>query len=144
MEILTDRELALRLAWHMWGQPYRWGGDDPIDGFDCSGMVVEILKSTGQLPRDGDWSAQGLFNLFKNKIAVVARPGCLVFWGHDLKQITHIEMMIDNLRTIGASGGGSRTLTELDAVKQNAYIKIRPLAGRNAPVSIVDPFVEDV
>jgi hypothetical protein len=67
-----------------------------------------------------------------------------VFWGQDLKQITHIEMMIDDIRTIGASGGGSRTLTELDAVKQNAYIKIRPLAGRNAPVSIVDPFAEDV
>lgn len=143
METLSDRELALKLAWQMWGQPYRWGGDDPVAGFDCSGMVVEILKSTGQLPRDGDWTAQSLFDLFKYQIVVVARSGCLVFWGQDLKSITHIEMMIDDFRTIGASGGGSRTLTEQDAIRQNAYIKIRPLEGRKNPVSIVDPFVKD-
>ena len=143
METLTERELALKIAWQMWGQSYKWGGDDPISGFDCSGMVVEILKSTGQLSREGDWTAQSLFDLFKYRIVVVARPGCLVFWGQGLKSITHIEMMIDDLRTIGASGGGSRTLTEQDAIRQNAYIKIRPLSSRKPPVSIVDPFTED-
>jgi len=143
METMTDRELAIKIAWKMLGQPYIWGGDDPIAGFDCSGMVVEILKSTGQLPREGDWTAQSLFNLFQSQLVIVARKGCLVFWGSDLKHITHIEMMIDDLRTIGASGGGSRTLTEQDAIRQNAYIKIRPLNGRKSPVSIVDPFPED-
>lgn len=141
---MSDRELALKIAWQMWGKPYIWGGDDPIDGFDCSGMAIELLKSTGQLPRDGDWTAQGLFTLFKHRIAIVPRPGCLVFWGQSLTQITHIEMMIDDLRTIGASGGGSRTLTERAAVRQNAYIKIRPLASREPPISIVDPFAKDI
>ena len=144
METPTDRELAIKLAWQMWGMRYRWGGDDAIAGFDCSGMIVEILKSTGQLPRDGDWTAQGLFNLFKYRIVVVPRAGCLVFWGYSLQDIYHIEMMIDDLRTIGASGGGSKTLTEMDAIRQNAYVKIRPLAGREAPVSIVDPFAKDL
>lgn len=140
METLTDRELAIKLAWQMWGMSYLWAGDDAIAGFDCSGMIVEILKSTGQLPRDGDWTAQSLFDLFKYQIVVVPRAGCLVFWGQDLKSITHIEMMIDDLRTIGASGGGSKTRTAQDAIRQNAYVKIRPLASRSAPVAVVDPF----
>jgi len=28
---------------------YLWGGDDPLAGFDCSGFVIEILKSVGIL-----------------------------------------------------------------------------------------------
>ena len=52
------KNMAFEIAWHLLGTPYRWGGDDPILGFDCSGFIVEILKSVGVLlksplePRD--------------------------------------------------------------------------------------------
>ena len=142
METLNDREFALKLAWEMWGLKYVWGGDDSIAGFDCSGMVIELLKSSGRLPLKGDWTAQELYGRFKKNLVVVPRAGCLVFWGA-IYSITHIEMMIDDKRTIGASGGGSKTLTEGDAIRQNAYVKFRPLIFRSTPFAIVDPFRDD-
>jgi len=131
-------DLAIKIAWKMWGQPYIWGGDDPVQGFDCSGMVIEILKSVNILPRNGDWTANSLYKRFNNCIVAIEEPGCLVFWGDPRK--THIEFVIEKGFTIGSSGGGSRTLSRKDAVRQNAYVKIRPLAGRSIPSAILDPF----
>jgi cell wall-associated NlpC family hydrolase len=135
----SDKECAIKIAWKMWGMPYIWGGDDPIAGFDCSGMVIEILKSVGKLPREGDWTAHSLYKMFQSKLVTMPHAGCLVFWG-TYEKVTHVEMMIDDLRTIGASGGGRRTQTEKDAITQNAYVKIRPLSSRTKPLSIIDPF----
>src|SRR5262245_24009514 len=51
-------------ALHVWeshlNSPYAWGGDDSITGFDCSGLVIEGLRSVGLLARDGDWTAADL------------------------------------------------------------------------------------
>lgn len=135
-------KLAEKVAWKHLSTPYKWGGNDPMAGFDCSGFVIEILQSVGLLPVDGDWTAAGLFNKFKayeikNK---VVHKGCLVFWGSGEK-ITHIEFAITKFHTIGASGGGSSTTSEQVAIKQDAYIKIRPIAGRSREVlKVVDPF----
>lgn len=143
---MTPRDLVLWLAERHLGQPYRWGGDDPIAGFDCSGLMVELLKSAGVLPREGDWTAMQLRGHFGSRTtwypaAGVAPPsGCLVFWG---TPITHVELVwrhLDNeaVLTIGASGGGSATVDEAAAIRQNAYVKVRPL--RPGWVVAVDPF----
>ena len=39
---------AIRLARHFIGIPYRWNGKTP-QGFDCSGLVCEILQCVGIL-----------------------------------------------------------------------------------------------
>ena len=136
----TQREMAVKIAWRMWGIPYIWGGDDPVDGFDCSGMCVEILKSVGVLSRKGDWSAHGLYRLFEGNEVDTPVEGCLVFWGQPA-YITHVEFVISDNLCIGASGGGRRTLTWRDAVRQNAYIKIRPWPNRGGDRFFVDPFI---
>jgi len=138
---MDDRKLALKIAFKMWGTFYSWGGDDP-SAFDCSGMYVEILKSTGQLPRKRDWTAQGIYNTFSSNVVLLPHAGDLVFFGSSTNSIIHVEMMFDDLRTIGASGGGSRVRTEADAIRYNAFIKIRPLASRSDLVVIIDPFME--
>jgi hypothetical protein len=70
------------------------------------------------------------------------RPGCLLFWFRGSK-IGHVEIVWhvvgERVLTIGAAGGGSRTKTEADAERQNAYIKVRP--ARPEWVKAVDPFV---
>jgi cell wall-associated NlpC family hydrolase len=144
MDILTSRDVALKVAFSFLGKPYLWGGDDPIMGFDCSGFVIEILKSVGILPRHGDWTAQGLWDRFENvrlKPVYKIEPGCLVFWkSSQSSKIIHVEMCINNTLSIGASGGGSKTLTEADAIAQNAYIKVRPFEIRPNIAGFADPF----
>lgn len=120
-----DRRLLGReIAFLNWGKPYHWGGDDPLQSFDCSGFVIEILKSTGELPRKGDWTAEQLRQMFKDN-ATDPFLGCLAFRILNGKAY-HVEYMIDKVHSIGASGGGSHTLTIQDAIRQNAYIKVRP------------------
>lgn len=124
---MTKRDLALKVAWSLHNTPYKWGGDDPMQGFDCSGFVVEILKSIGLISRGSDYTAQGLYELFKDREADSVFVGTLVFWGRNRHSITHVEFGIDSGITMGASGGGSKTITTQDAIEQNAYIKIRPV-----------------
>ena len=125
-------------AYSLHGRPYLWGGDDP-SGFDCSGFVIEILKSVGILPRTGDWTADGLYKMFKH-LPSEPQQGCLVFWGTERRK-THVEYCYTKDITIGASGGGSKTITMQDAIKQNAYIKFRPINSRNKKIWVVDPFL---
>ena len=136
---MTQLELVMRVAWSFLGKPYLWGGDDPMAGFDCSGFVIECLKSAGLLPRDGDWTAAALKERFKS--VAMPRPGCLVFWANAQGKIVHVELCLDAEYSIGASGGGSRTLTVADAIAQNAYIKVRPMKTRGGIAGYCDPFV---
>ncbi len=142
---MTKRSLVTTVAWQAWGLPYIWGGDDP-DGFDCSGFVIECLKSAGALPRSGDWTANGLLNLLEGgvKHPSAIEPGDLVFWCHRDGTATHVELIIDPVCcSMGASGGGGATLTRGDAMKKNAYVKVRPWGSRKGRKVFVDPYRKD-
>ena len=117
-----NTEIAIAYAWTFIGKWYKWAGDDP-SGFDCSGFIVEVLKSIGKVQRNADHTAKQLFDMFP-KVQNPSR-GCLVFWHDGNKNICHVELMITDKLSIGASGGGSKTLTEQDAIRDNAFIKIR-------------------
>ncbi len=136
------REDALRYAMTLLHQPYRWGGYSPLGdeaGFDCSGFIIEDQKMVDNLPRGRakDWTAGGLYVLFHVergkpivRSANEVKPGYLLFWRTLSGKIRHIEMCIakygpDVVMTIGASGGGSKTVSLAVARKQDARIKIR-------------------
>jgi cell wall-associated NlpC family hydrolase len=136
MRDLKSLAIATQVAWSFLGLPYKWGGDDPMVGFDCSGYVIEILKSVGILPRRGDWTAQNLHDRFRDSKYSFAEEGMLVFWRRSTPnvppyKIIHVEYCLTRELSIGASGGGGSTITEQDAVEQNAYIKIRPFESRS-------------
>ena len=137
-----SRDLAVRYAWSMLGLPYHYGGDDPMRGFDCSGLVVEVLQGVGLLLHGTDMNANGFWMRYKNKSVAKGYEGCLVLWFNTAGLATHIEMMIDDYHTIGASGGGSATTSTDAAADQNAFIKIRPVGYRGGGYKIVDPFKE--
>jgi cell wall-associated NlpC family hydrolase len=137
--------IAEKIAFSFLGKPYIWGGDDPVDGFDCSGFCIEILKSVGLLPRKGDWTAQGLWHKFDKCILderTEPYKGCLVFWTNVKgDKIIHVEYLVDKYLSIGASGGGSKTQNKNDAINQNAYIKVRPYGTRPRIKGFVDPYL---
>jgi hypothetical protein len=43
----TTGERAVRIAEQYLGIPYRWGGADPIGGFDCSGLTMYVYAQLG-------------------------------------------------------------------------------------------------
>ncbi len=131
-------DVAVKVAWSFLGKPYIWGGDDPVAGFDCSGFVIEILRSVGLLPRDGDWSAATLATKFT--ATTEPKAGCLVFWQNAAGHIVHVEFCVTDELSIGAAGGGSATVSNFDAIKQNAYVKVRPFKGRPGIALYADPF----
>lgn len=130
------RRIAIKRAWTLLDLPYSWGGDDPVKGFDCSGGVIEILKSVCRLPRKFDCRAKDLYVLFPK--VKTPRAGCLVFYGTE--EIEHVEFCINRWLAIGASGGGSKVKTREDAIKYNAFIKLRSIKRKRRIIGYVDPF----
>lgn len=123
------------------GLPYKWGGDDPIQGYDCSGFVQELLISGGAHPDPRrDYTAQGLYDHYSEAGAwgkYVA--GALAFYGRDARHISHVGFLLDERRIIDAGGGGSRTRNEEDAARHNAFIRVRPLEFRKDLRAVIRP-----
>lgn len=139
----TQRELFLAVAWRFLGTFYTWGGDDP-SGFDCSGLVVECAKSVGILPRRSDYTASCLWTRWKHLHVANPAPGDVVFFGRG-GVVSHVEIcaLSGPDLSVGAAGGGSETLSRADAIKDNAFIKVRPIWGRGPAhevIGIVDLF----
>jgi cell wall-associated NlpC family hydrolase len=132
------KNIAEVVALSFLGRPYIWAGDDPVQGFDCSGLVIEILKSVGRLPRRGDWTAAGLAGMFTH--VPIPDRGCLVFWENSVGRIIHVEYCLDSALSIGASGGGRSTQSSADAIRSNAYVKIRPFISRPNIAFYADPY----
>lgn len=134
-----NMKLLIEYALQHVGLPYRWGGDDPVDGYDCSGLVQELLASVGMDPR-GDQTAHGLYSYFRLHGVLTLHPqaGALAFYG-TRKKITHVGFCLDGESMLEAGGGGSKTKTKNDAARQNAYIRIRPIKRRNDLVGIYMP-----
>lgn len=132
----SELELLKDYALQHVGLPYIWGGDDPIIGFDCSGLVQELLASMGRAPAV-DQTAQGLFNLGWPDCD--PKLGAVAFYG-SAQKITHVALCLDETTIVEAGGGGSKTITAQDAAKQNAYVRLRPVFRRKDFVCCRWPF----
>ena len=113
--------------------PYRWGGYNPIEGYDCSGFVQDALSTIGLDPK-GDQTANLLYKFFSQPgnglIKDIASFGNLLFFGND-KIIRHVAISLSNEAMIEAGGGGSKVNDIQDAIKYNAFVRIRPIKNRN-------------
>ena len=113
------------------GTHYRWGGQNPIAGFDCSGLVVECLRAFDFVPSDYDDTAQGIYDLMvKRGAPVIESRGSLVFFGKDLTSIKHVGIVVGHDLMIEAGGGGPLTKTKEDAQLQGAFVRYRPINMR--------------
>jgi len=129
----------MRTALKYIGKFYLWGGDDP-SGFDCSGLAVECLKAAGKIPLSSDYTADGLYQYFKEHTTTEPVEGALVFYFNSEDKAIHVMICTDPYFAIGAEGGGSKIKTPADAKEANAFVKIRPIDKRTNPRRYVNVF----
>jgi len=92
---------AVRFARRLVGVPYRYGGDSPSGGFDCSGFVRYVYAHFGfTLPH----SSYADFDLCKRVSRGALLPGDLVFFDG----VGHVGMYVGGGRFIHAPHTGTR------------------------------------
>lgn len=121
--------LLERYAMEHVGLPYRWGGDDPVHGYDCSGLVLELLKSVGVVEPSFDTTAEGLYNMFKAEHTEKSGFGVLAFYGSQ-RGINHVAFCLNERECIEAGGGTHVVTSDDSAARNNAFIRIRPIRYR--------------
>ncbi len=84
---------VLEVASSQIGVPYRWGGDSPDTGFDCSGYVRWVFEQLGvELPRDSRSQAGVGLAIDRKDL----RPGDLVFYSRrrGSKRVGHVGIYL--------------------------------------------------
>lgn len=125
---------------------YHFGGDDPIEGFDCSGLVQEFLMAAGVLAPQPKVSAQMLFDRFLPlgfyPTGVLANPdhyGALAFYGSGKRDVSHVGFCISASHMVEAGSGTSDTVSDQVAIRRNAFIKARPIKHRTDFIGLLRP-----
>ena len=99
---------AVAAARSVIGVPYKYGGDNPKDGFDCSGLTMWSWAQGGvSLPH----SSAAQYNAVPHVSKEALRPGDLLFF---YQPISHVGIYIGNNQMIHATHpGGFVTLDSL-------------------------------
>lgn len=86
------------------GVPYRWGGEDRYNGFDCSGLTMVSYRLNGlKLPRN----SRAQFKAGRVVKRGNLRPGDLVFFAtKGGTRVTHVGMYVGNDQFIHAPRPG--------------------------------------
>ncbi len=122
------------------GIPYKWGGNTPRSGFDCSGLVRYVVENAADvmLPRTTSQMQYAGTSVEPDEIA----PGDLVFFNTDGRPYSHVGVYVGNYRFVNAPSTGGTV--RIDYVSNPYWARhfdgIRRIAGRRAtaPV-IIDP-----
>ena len=121
---------AVALARTFTGVPYRWGGTDPAQGLDCSGLTQLVYSQLGvTLPRvaaDQARSGTAVASLAQ------AQPGDLVFFGSPAH---HVGIFVGDGQMIDAPHTGS-TVGVHDIAGYGTVSAIRRVAPATAAAGI--------
>lgn len=109
--IATPGQSVAELAFGQIGTPYLYGGADPSQGFDCSGLVFYTFTQLGlEVPR----TSQEQFKAAKKIALSNANHGDLVFF-QDQAKLSHVGIYLGEGRFVHAPATGrSVSLADLD------------------------------
>jgi len=101
-------DAVIRTARLMIGAPYKWGGESPKQGFDCSGLVWFAYRQNGiSLPRVS-WQQFGVGTPIKKG---EIRPGDLIFHKVEKKgKSLHVGIVTDRGTFVHAPSSGKRVM----------------------------------
>ena len=98
-----EGDAAVAIAEHYLGVPYVWGGADPLNGFDCSGLTKFVYAQLGvQLPH----YAASQWNTGHRVDPGHLQPGDLVFFEPHFDGPGHVGIYIGNDQFIAAPHTG--------------------------------------
>ena len=95
----TKGERAARFALGEVGVPYRWGGESPSTGFDCSGLV---RWAYGQVGIDLPHSSYGLYGEGRRVTGSNLAPGDILFF----EGLGHVGLYLGHGRMVHAPQTG--------------------------------------
>jgi hypothetical protein len=94
---------AVRIAMQYLGIPYLWGGEDPVNGFDCSGLTMYVYGQLGI--RLTHYTGSQFYEGVRVPVWAL-RPGDLVFFHPSSRGPQHEGMYIGGGRFIQAPHTG--------------------------------------
>lgn len=95
--------IAARTAERFVGIPYRWGGNNVVEGMDCSGFVRAVYNLCGvNIPR----TSREQFAVGENVDRDNLMDGDLVFFGASADQINHVGIYVGDGRFVHAPRRG--------------------------------------
>jgi len=120
------REEIVRTARQYVGVPYRWGGESPRTGFDCSGLTMVVYRLNGlDLPRSSRQQWKVGREIDRGRL----KKGDLVFFatsgGH---RVSHVGIYTGENKFLHAPGRGRRILS---SSLSNKYYKTRYIGARS-------------
>jgi len=94
-------EAVVNAAAEHLGVPYKWGGTDPIEGFDCSGLVQDAYRAIGvELPK---WSRHQATMGVEVPTIEQALPGDILTFG---QPVNHVALYVGDGRMLHAPRTG--------------------------------------
>lgn len=110
--------IAARTAERFVGIPYRWGGDNVVDGMDCSGFVRAVYNLCGlSIPR----TSRDQFKAGDSVIKDELKDGDLIFFGSSADKISHVGIYVGGGKFVHAPRRGEDI--RVTAVNENYFEK---------------------
>ena len=107
------RNLMVKIAKSTLGVPYKWGGNSPRQGFDCSGLMSYVHKNASglNLPRTAAKQRDNSRTISYAQL----QPGDMLFFKTS-KTSNHVGVYIGDRKFIHAPSGGKRvTVATMDS-----------------------------
>lgn len=108
---LTSRSVLLL------GTPYRPGGSNPREGFDCSGLVAHVIQDAFRLRAPRSTEDQAIIGTEVARHAL--EPGDLVFFNTQGKPNSHVGVYLGDNRFIHAPN--SRGVVRIETMDQSYW-----------------------
>ena len=120
------REGIIKTARQYIGLPYRWGGESPRTGFDCSGFTMVVYHLNGlDLPRSSRLQWKAGRPVKQDQVS----KGDLVFFATSGgRRVSHVGIYSGDGKFLHASGRGRKIKS---ARLTNSYWKARYLGARS-------------
>ena len=100
------RRALLSQAHQVLGVRYKYGGETPYEGFDCSGLTQYVYRHANgfTLPRTAAEQSQASRTISFNEM----KPGDLIFFRTSGTKVNHVGIYVGRGQFIHAASGGGR------------------------------------